>query len=528
MAPWLRLAALPTSLLALIASTAAPVVCQGSNWPYDLPPDAKYYPEDEVLMKRDIDIQQKLERRPVTGVRKMSTDPGEKFYLEYWGFEQEEDLVDRSSLTNRNATLFTSFDAPVRMHSRRGSTRAISPYLRLPGWHLFEKRGFQCPSGTLSCTSIGRPNSCCATGSTCQVVEDTGLGDVGCCPQGQVCADSLSTCESGYTSCPNNPGGGCCIPGYACYDVGCVQTSTATFLTVPTPSTTTVTSYTTITPVVSSPSSISSSPPLTLTSQPSTSTSTSVSSTATLPPQISTVTRTVTVTSSARNSLTCSTSYRSCPASLGGGCCPIDRECGSANCPPSSSTSTSSSSSSDSPTPAPPVRPTSLTTTEETTTVPGPGPSTRSTSTPTSSPTSTPVSGCPTGFYACSAYYQGGCCQVGRNCDKTSCPASASTTLVDTGSLTIVAPTGSGITAPGSLLTGACANGWTTCAPDVGGGCCPSGYGCGVSSCAASVSGGSDVGKAAPNSASRSVSVDSWMLGCACSLASLLLGTLAL
>lgn len=420
----------------------------------------------------------------------MSGDPGEKFYLEYWGFEPEEDEMDRySSWTN--ASLHTSFDRPVRVHSRS----TIPSYLRLPGWHLFEKRGFQCPAGTTACTSIDRPNSCCATGSTCQIVQDTGLGDVGCCPSGQVCAGSLSTCESGYTSCPNNLGGGCCIPGYGCYDVGCVQTSTATVLTLPSASTTTVTSYTTITPSVSS------------TPSPSTSTTTTTSTTAaqspsTLSPEVSTVTRTVTVTSTP-DVLTCSSGYQSCPASLGGGCCPTDRSCGSINCPPSTTSSSSSA------TAAPPVRPTTLTTIDETTTTTL---SASSQATPTStSPTttstsgSTTVTGCPTGFYACSAYYQGGCCQTGRNCDTTSCPAGASTTLVNSDGLTIVAPTGSGITAPGTTLTGACAKGWATCAASLGGGCCPSGYQCGATSCAASATGGAGTGKMAPNSATGSL-----------------------
>jgi hypothetical protein len=137
-----------------------------------------------------------------------------------------------------------------------------------------------------------------------------------------------------------------------------------------------------------------------------------------------------------------------------------------------------------------------LTTTVETTTT---------TTTPSTS-LSYPVTGCPTGFYACSAYYQGGCCQIGRNCDSTSCPALASTTLVSGSSLTIVAPTGSGITAPSSLLTGSCATGWMTCAPDVGGGCCPSGYVCGSVSCSIppgatsslGIASGGEVGKEAP------------------------------
>ncbi|KIW31328.1 uncharacterized protein PV07_02985 [Cladophialophora immunda] len=484
MAPWLQLAALPSSLLVLIASSIPPVSPQGLalQWPYDLPPDSKYYPEDELMVKRDLKVQQKLQKSIPTGVRKMSGDPGEKFYLQYWGFEeQEEEDFNNCSLDWANATLFTSFDHPVRVHDSYQSPRLFRRLL--PGWHLFAERDFQCPTGTSACTSIDRPNSCCATGYTCQLVQDTGngLGDVGCCPDGQVCGNALSTsCASGYTSCPNDPGGGCCLPGYACYQVGCVQTSTATILTNPTPSTTTVTSYTTVTPSPSTP---------TPTTHTSTTTSTSATSTRTssvtpLPPVISTVTLTVTVTSATTLPLTCSSGFRSCPASLGGGCCPTDRQCGSSNCPPLSTSSSA--------TPEPPVRPTSLTTTVETTTT---------TTTHSTSP-SYPVTGCPTGFYACSAYYPGGCCQIGRDCDSTSCPALPSTTLVSGSTLTIVAPTGSGITAPGTQVTGDCAHGWSTCAPSVGGGCCPSGYVCGATSCsvpAGVTGGGNGVGKEAPN-----------------------------
>ncbi|KAL2430837.1 hypothetical protein ABEF95_013834 [Exophiala dermatitidis] len=158
MAPWLRLAALPASVLALIVATATTAAAQHNldwQWPYNLPPDAKYYPEDDVVIKRDIAIQQKLQRSgaTVTGVRKMSGDPGEKFYLDYWGFAPETEEGDEDINRANNATL-ASLDVA--------------------------KRGFQCPSGTTACTSIDRPNSCCATDSTCQLVTDTGLGDVGC------------------------------------------------------------------------------------------------------------------------------------------------------------------------------------------------------------------------------------------------------------------------------------------------------------------------------------------------------------
>jgi hypothetical protein len=138
------------------------------------------------------------------------------------------------------------------------------------------------------------------------------------------------------------------------------------------------------------------------------------------------------------------------------------------------------------------------------------------------------VTGCPTGFYACSAYYLGGCCQTGRNCDTTSCPpASVSTTLVSGSTLTIVAPSGSGITAPASVLTGSCAQGWATCSADLGGGCCPSGYQCGEVSCAAVATGGggSNVGKMPPNAAGAFLGADLWtmtMAGLGTSLAVML------
>lgn len=460
---WRSLGALPPSLLLLIAHAAWPAYSQDVPWPYNLPADMKYYPEHEHLVKRDLRIQQKLQISPATGVRKMSPDPGEKFFLQYWSFAEEEDYNDTEIYAN--STVSTGFDQSVRAHSSRHL-----PRIRLPGFHLFAKRDFTCPAGYFSCANIEQPQACCATGSTCQIVRDTGNGDVGCCPQGGTCGGELGDCLDGYTACPN-VGGGCCLPGYACVEGGCVQTSTVLTNPPQPPRTTTVTSYTTITP--SQPTTSTS--PTTISSPSSSTPSATI-----LPPVINTVTVTVTRTSSAPPS--CSSGYRSCPATLGGGCCPTDRSCGSANCP-ASSTSTSTSAS-----PLPPVRPTTDITTTETTIV---GPSSSSTS------SSIPIPACPTGFYACSAIYNGGCCQTGRDCAETSCPATPSLTVVSGATLTIVAPSGLGITSAALSATGACAQGWATCAPNLGGGCCPSGYACESATCAATA-GGSDVGKQAP------------------------------
>lgn len=84
---------------------------------------------------------------------------------------------------------------------------------------------------------------------------------------------------------------------------------------------------------------------------------------------------------------------------------------------------------------------------------------------------------CPTGFYACSAVYQGGCCRTGRDCDTTSCPTTSSTTIISDG-VTIVAPVATTTQHSGGNR---CARGWFHCADTVGGGCCPMGFACGAS-----------------------------------------------
>jgi len=170
-------------------------------------------------------------------------------------------------------------------------------------------------------------------------------------------------------------------------------------------------------------------------------------------------------TSSSSNASICTSGYQSCAASLGGGCCPTSRLCASgASCAPLSTTTTTTTSTSASGTSTatgvPPVRPTSDSST-----------STQSSLTGTS---------CPTGFYACEAYYAGGCCRTGRDCHTTSCPPTSSTTIIS-GSVTLVVPVGSAATV--ASPKGTCATGWATCAPSDGGNCCPSGWLCGTASC---------------------------------------------
>lgn len=114
----------------------------------------------------------------------------------------------------------------------------------------------------------------------------------------------------------------------------------------------------------------------------------------------------------------------------------------------------------------------------------------------------------------CSATYIPGCCQVGRNCDTTNCPASTTNTVVSNGATIVVPGAGAPVTegsiggggdvmttAPAASATtagpGVCAQGFASCAASDGGGCCPSGYACGQM-CTATAGGGgaNEVGKA--------------------------------
>ncbi|RDW76337.1 putative GPI anchored protein [Aspergillus mulundensis] len=315
----------------------------------------------------------------------MSDDAGEKFYMHYWHYEEDaiaSNTTDAQTELDRSSILARSyhFQPPFSLGPERFAELRSSP---------LDRRGFECPAGTNACTAIGRSDSCCGTDETCVVVEDTGLGDVGCCPSGQDCSGTIGSCFEGYTSCPSSLGGGCCFPGYECVEEGCAHIVT---ITITLSSTTLTTTSTETVPATSTTSS--------------------------------------TTTTTETTETTASTT--------------------------STSTTTSTSSTGDL---TPPDRPTSLSTT-------------------TSSETET---SCPTGFYACAAVYQGGCCQTGRDCDTTSCPVLSSTTIETEGRTIVIAePTSAANSSEGSGVR-TCASGWFSCADTVGGGCCPTGYACGAS-----------------------------------------------
>jgi hypothetical protein len=468
--------ALPATLLALI--TASTINAQEHLRPADL------LPEHQTHLKLERQAQEQLQWQQPIGMRKMSSDEGEKFFLHYWDFGDssaeaetlEEYIEDAKKYANTSSQLL----APLAPHFERAHT-----FRRFPGYNLFARDWGSCPTGTKSCTDIERPNSCCSETDSCIIVDDTGNGDVGCCPQGGSCGTSISDCDAsaGQTSCPQSENKGCCIAGYACYDVGCVWASTQT--------------TTTILPVATVTSGRTSEAPSSTTSEPETDTTVVVAGGAGGTTYTTTIENTVTETAPGTTSIGTITAPTTVTVTASAS---ETTEEPSETEEPSSTTETAA---------LPPARPTGSSDSSSIAIE-----SLTSTTTRTTSEPSQTDDSCPTGFYMCSAHYLGGCCRVGRNCDTTSCPTSDSTALVSNGvtiggaggvaastSTTTLDPNASSTaSAEANSAGGTCANGWFLCGQNDGGGCCPSDYVCG-SSCTATVSGVSNQAKQQPSGA---------------------------
>lgn len=199
--------------------------------------------------RHNAEIISQLAEKPVQGVRKMTDDEGEKFFLDYWRFVDNAQGISLSGREagDHNATMGDAesdaaqnqnkFDEELpavflaRTYPFRPSFLSSGSDANLEGsWessnsnsnsNSLQPRNFKCPTGTYGCTSINRPNRCCRAGETCELVSDTGSGDVGCCPSGETCSGIVGYCQAGYTACSDTLGGGCCIPGYDCVPGGC-------------------------------------------------------------------------------------------------------------------------------------------------------------------------------------------------------------------------------------------------------------------------------------------------------------------
>lgn len=251
MRPSKKLSTLASALL-LVPSTLAQTPSSSLQWPHNLPPRVKYFPEHEHLIRRSLNAQSRLLDQNPTGMRKMSLDSGEMFFLEYWHFQESGGglagsnhgtagaisvphgsvgRVDDSDGASTNSSKPRAAELPILLHSCRHLVQPplLARYLNIGRSPLYS-RDFTCPGGTSSCASVGRPNSCCSSGLACTIIADTGLGDVGCCSSNSPCNGQVRSCPISYTACSANQGGGCCIPGYRCSGVGCAACPLSTLL----------------------------------------------------------------------------------------------------------------------------------------------------------------------------------------------------------------------------------------------------------------------------------------------------------
>lgn len=204
-----------------------------------------------LLLTQLLEVHGDTQRLP-TAIRKMGIDAGEKFLQEYYAFEVEDGVAqvgtEATSAPMPAQGILTPEDE-ARLLAAVNSSTAIIPYRAPFAAHFYgsqmetlgerdsigepegfreakwaevrlAKRDFACPTGTSDCSSIGYPNSCCQSGTTCVKISDTGLGPVGCCPNGESCTGQIA-CSGDQEGCSSASGGGCCISGYACASIGC-------------------------------------------------------------------------------------------------------------------------------------------------------------------------------------------------------------------------------------------------------------------------------------------------------------------
>ena len=182
-----------------------------------------------LILQRNAAITSQLAAGPALGVKKMSEDEGEKFFLDYWSFGDDSSSgnISERYLSDEDGFSLARFVAqsypfgPAYSLGSDGDSQFLHRENNDSANNLFEKRDFKCPTGTTACVSIGRSDRCCGSGETCEIVADTGHGNVGCCPSWKTCSGMIGSCQSGYTACPHALGGGCCIPGYECVEGGC-------------------------------------------------------------------------------------------------------------------------------------------------------------------------------------------------------------------------------------------------------------------------------------------------------------------
>ncbi|RBR15809.1 uncharacterized protein FIESC28_07210 [Fusarium coffeatum] len=237
--------------------------------------------------------------------------------------------------------------APHSEESRDGMLRRAAEALA-----LLQRRS-SCPKGMNICSNISPEVKCCQEGTNCVDVGDSVPGGVACCPDGASCGGGVGSCPDDAASCPEELGGGCCIPGYVCQGLGCVPsavatpTSTTAQSTTQAPTTTAqpTTEEPTVEPTTETEPETTEEPTTVEASETEGTVTTPESATGSItgsPPYRPTDTSEISSSSSSSEDQDtqtgCPTGFYGCLATHGGGCCRTDRNCDTHNCPAPSTT----------------------------------------------------------------------------------------------------------------------------------------------------------------------------------------------
>src|ERR1700753_3691555 len=77
----------PSSLLLLVLASLFQTISTEAQWTNNPHASGDCVPEHEALVKRGLESMKKIQYQKPIGVKKMSTDPDEMFFLDYWEFE---------------------------------------------------------------------------------------------------------------------------------------------------------------------------------------------------------------------------------------------------------------------------------------------------------------------------------------------------------------------------------------------------------------------------------------------------------
>jgi hypothetical protein len=187
-------------MLFLLASHIIPTnAAQDNETPaqWELPIQKRWSPDSPQRRRQLEGVEEhlRLGRSPV-GVLKMSSDAGEKFYMDYWQFEGDLEQTPRldtgASLRARdeeeearllaNASAVLSVRPPFALHAEEEvdplgfedlrARKAVEGRNSAAVLAMLSKRSFQCPTGTADCSGIGASNLCCPTTEFCYSITE--------------------------------------------------------------------------------------------------------------------------------------------------------------------------------------------------------------------------------------------------------------------------------------------------------------------------------------------------------------------